>query len=69
MLGNLKSPTFERVAATQRGQIVDYIHSAPCTIADVSAASLAINASMFPTMEKEALIEALANTMTTSTPH
>ena len=48
---------------------MNYIHSAPCTIADVSAASLAINASMFPTMEKEALIEALANTMTTSTPH
>ena len=50
-------------------QIVNYIHSSPCTIADVSAATTAINASLFPTMDKEALIEALANTMVTSTPH
>ena len=67
LLGNLESPTLERVAAAQRQQIVNYVNSAPLTIADVSAATTAISASLFPAMEKEALIQALADSMVTTT--
>jgi len=66
LLGNLESPTLERVAAAQRQQIVNYVNSAPLTIADVSAATTAISASLFPAMEKEAIIQAFADSMVTT---
>ena len=67
LLGSLQSPTLERVAAAQRVQIVNFINSTPLTIADVSATTTAISVSLFPAMEKEAIIQALADAMVTTT--